>query len=574
MQLDQTQFIQTNPSTSNSHHFITNSYDKFQQELNKEILHQSIQTSQQPTLLATPLSTDIRSQSLEQDNQITQDLAQKLLSNLDNSQIILEITNQLKNQNLKSTSFNYPAIFNKLTFKDRTFFKSFTKNENKPPHQTEYQKLEQDFIENYKKDFNIGYINFQTKQKIRSIICSILSIIFLRNLNYNHYNPFQLSQLLQYLINYFIRKENTTFKFLEFLQLLRTNQSHLPKIPDSYTDIPSHILIKLPHPIPIQKPSHIRPNVIALHNSYVFDKLPQHYIQLLPSLPQKIEDFPPSFQNIFPITERINLKNLKDYKSWLLTKYNFYGPLPKCYFNLPPPKKPLPTTHQLLPDHLKIYFPYNSQTSSLPFKELISKLKEIFFFTRLPNDFFFIKQQLPSPSKILDPDFNFSLPITSPNDISPLLSYLHKKYVFNSPLSKEWINLPPRSPIINSTLPPLPQNYNEANLTSGSSFPITRPFDLLPNIKLAHQYFSFQKIPNDWIQIISKPTITSIDESNTLLKSHNINIQFPISMDLNFKHNIKTLHQIFNFTRLPSNFITQEIQPEPTILSFPLSIYP
>src|SRR5438552_3445901 len=69
--------------------------------------------------------------SLEQDNQITQDLVQKLLSNLDNPQTILEIINLIKNQNLKSTQFDYFAIFNKLIFKDKTFFKTFTHNKNK-----------------------------------------------------------------------------------------------------------------------------------------------------------------------------------------------------------------------------------------------------------------------------------------------------------------------------------------------------------------------------------------------------------------------------------------------------------
>lgn len=569
MQIDQSHSTHPNSTTPKSQPLTIDSFDKFQQELNNEILNQQPDQTRQTPLPTSSFTTDIRTQSVEQDNKITQDLAQKLLTNLDNPQITLEIIDHIKNHNLKSTSFNYPSIFNKLTFKDKTFFKSFTHNENKPLHQIEYQKLETDYIENYKKDFKLTHVNYQTKQKIRSIICSLLSIIFLRNLKYNNYNPFQLSQLLQYLINYFIRKENTTFKFFDFYNLLKNNQPNLPRLPDSYTNIPSSTLIKLPHPIPIQKPSHIRPNVVALHNLYNFDQLPQSYIQLLPPLPQRIEDFPSSFQNIFPITESKNLKNLRDYKTWLLTKYNFYGPLPKCYFNLPPPKKSLPSTYQLLPNNLKIYFPYNSQTSSISFRELITKLKETFSFSRLPNDYFFIKQKLPPPSKILDPDFNFILPITSPNDIPSLLSFLGKKYTFTTPLSKEWINLPPRNTAINTTLPPLPQDYTKVNEIAGSLFPITRPIDLSSNIRLAHQHFSFQKIPDNWIQIITKPSIPSIDESNTLLKSHNTNLQLPLLMDSNFKHNIKILHQFFNFTKLPSNFITYEIQPEPTF-SLPL----
>ena len=486
MQIDQSHISFSNQSTPNSHPLTTNSFDKFQQELNNEILDNNTNLNSnnnyQTSNLIPSITKDIRQQSPEQDNQISQELAQKFLTNIDNPQVTFEIINQIKNQNLKTTTFNYPAIFNKLSFKDKTFFKTFTQNENKPLHQIEYQKLENNFIENYKKDFNQDHINFQTKQKIWTIICSILTITFLRNLNYTNYNSFQLSQLLQYLINYFIRKENTTFKFFEFRKLVKKNQTNLSEIPKLYTNIPSSILVKLPHPLPIQKPSHIRPNVAALHNYYTFNQLPQPYIQLLPSLPQKAEDFPNYFENIFPITDKKNLKKLREYKTWLSTKFNFYGPLPKYYFNLPPPKKILPTTYQLLPNDLKIFFPYNSQTTSIPFKEIISKLREIYFFTKLPNDYFYIKQQLPSPSKINDPNFKFNLPITSPTEIPSLLSFLNKKYTFSTPLSKEWINLPPKSPTININLPPLPHDYNEVNQISGSFFPITRPKDLSSNI--------------------------------------------------------------------------------------------
>ena len=196
-----------------------------------------------------------------------------------------------------------------MKFKDRSFFQSFTNNDNKPSHQIEFQTIENDFISNYKNDHKLDHINLPTRKKIRSIICTLLSITFLKNLNFTEYNPFQLSQLIQYLINYFIRKDKVQLNFFEFLDLLKKKtQSNLPTLPDTYSLIPSQILIKLPFQLPLIKPSQIKPSATALHNYYTFDLLPQSYIQILPPLPQKIEDFPFDFKNIFPITKRENLK--------------------------------------------------------------------------------------------------------------------------------------------------------------------------------------------------------------------------------------------------------------------------
>ena len=128
MQINQSHSSHLHSLTPNPHFILADSFDKFQQELNNEILnHQSNQTNYQLSLF-TPLTiNDIRSQSFEQDNKITQDLAQKLLANLNNPQTTLKIINHIKNHNLKSPSFDYPAIFNKLSFKDKTFSKSLSK---------------------------------------------------------------------------------------------------------------------------------------------------------------------------------------------------------------------------------------------------------------------------------------------------------------------------------------------------------------------------------------------------------------------------------------------------------------
>jgi len=368
MQIDQSQ--STNNNTILPQHLSpnTDSFDKFQQELNKELKqfdipannispppsNNTISTNYQSTPLAnntntSPTTNDTQNITLEQDNQSTQYLSQKLLSKIHDSQSILNIIIEIKESNQKPFNYNYPAIFNKMKFKDRSFFQSFTNNDNKPSHQIEFQTIETDFISNYKNDHKLEHINLPTRKKIRSIICTLLSITFLKNLNFTEYNPFQLSQLIQYLINYFIRKDKVQLNFFEFLDLLKKKtQSNLPALPDTYSLIPSQILIKLPFQLPLVKPSQIKPSATALHNYYTFDLLPQSYIQILPPLPQKIENFPFDFKNIFPITKRENLKKIGEYKTWLSSQYNFYGPLPSCYFDLPPPKKPLPTTYQLL----------------------------------------------------------------------------------------------------------------------------------------------------------------------------------------------------------------------------------
>jgi hypothetical protein len=270
------------------------------------------------------------------------------------------------------------------------------------------------------------------------------------------------------------------------------------------------------------------------------------------------------------------LKDLSHHKNQLHNYYNFHGRLPESYFDLLPPKIPLPTTHQLLLSKFQKLFPYNSSTSTLKFSELVQELRSSYYFIKLPNDYFYIKPNLPSPEFIKDPNFTFSLPITDPSKVSSLISYLRNRYKFTSPLPPNWINLPPKnktkefSTNHNEELQTLP-SLNLVNQTSNSNFPITKPAQLIPNIRLAHKFFTFEKIPNEWIQIPKKHDITSIEEANLLLRELNSNIQLPIKQDIDFNKSIKQLHQIFNFKRLPQNFITFEEQPNPTFQSFPFN---
>ena len=101
----------------------------------------------------------------------------KLLNNSGDINNILETLIKIKTLSILPPFF-YEPIFNKLNYKDRTFFKSFTNNsDTKPAHQKEFQELENNFLDNYKKDHNIFFINYTTKRKICTILAAPVTVI-------------------------------------------------------------------------------------------------------------------------------------------------------------------------------------------------------------------------------------------------------------------------------------------------------------------------------------------------------------------------------------------------------------
>ena len=87
------------------------------------------------------------------------------MTNLNNPQVILEIINHIKGQNLKSTTFDYSTIFNKLTFKDRTFFKIFTQNENKSPTKSNIKSLKITSLRTIKKTSSLNMSTSKQNRK-------------------------------------------------------------------------------------------------------------------------------------------------------------------------------------------------------------------------------------------------------------------------------------------------------------------------------------------------------------------------------------------------------------------------
>src|SRR5438552_2835049 len=157
---------------------------------------------------------------------------------------------------------------------------------------------------------------------------------------------------------------------------------------------------------------------------------------------------------------------------------------------MPPPKKPLPTTHQLLESKFHIFFPYNPLTCPVTFSELIILLRKTYYFKLLPNDFFFIKPRLISPELIKNlPEFNhlnLSLPTTNWPDTYSLLNFLKPRYEFKSPLSKEWIDIQPNNKTtIDRSL--LPEDMNEVNKIAGTIYPIKNKKDKTTNTTKTQQ---------------------------------------------------------------------------------------
>jgi len=307
---------------------------------------------------------------------------------------------------------------------------------------------------------------------------------------------------------------------------------------------------------------------------YSFDRLPETYFHKNPKLPENPRDLIFKFQNIFPLKRRADLQNLSVYRQKLREAYDIPQKLPSSYFDFPPPKKPLPSTYHLLEPNLQTYFPFNSKDSSISFSQMISLMRETYYFKFIPNDYFFIKSKLPQhPPSSINTTLPFTFPIKESTTAISLLQFLSKYYTFTTPLSKEWIDLPPRNPTndssnTNTNKPHLPSDFNKVNETAGTTFPITDKKTLRENVIKTGKIYKFDKIPDEWIQISKKPSLPDITSTIKFLKNINLDISIPIIQDESFPYSVRKLREHFSFQRLPAEFITQTTQPEPSLLHF------
>ena len=111
----------------------------------------------------------------------------------------------------------------------------------------------------------------------------------------------------------------------------------------------------------------------------------------------------------FLITERSELKNLTRLRAQLQQFY-FFRTMPNTYFDLPPPKQPLPMTPQQLRPRLRKIFPFFPKDNE-DFKSHIRMLRQDYSFVHLPNDYLITKKRLPQdPAMLKSTDkFSFSM---------------------------------------------------------------------------------------------------------------------------------------------------------------------
>jgi hypothetical protein len=169
------------------------------------------------------------------------------------------------------------AIFTKIAFKDRSFFRTFTNSEIiKPAHQKQYEKLIDEYHNNYKKIYNVSYINRNTKKKIKTIVNKAIAIAFIRHKTYNT-RCFEIATLLDYLFNYFIDPNRKKIDFQDLLEECKTSiENNLPDLPANPNQIPTSLKIKLPTAIPLKNLRDITLLVNSLRAHYKFTCFHNH----------------------------------------------------------------------------------------------------------------------------------------------------------------------------------------------------------------------------------------------------------------------------------------------------------
>ena len=336
-----------------------------------------------------------------------------------------------------NTSRPLNAVFTKFERHDRSFFRSFTSdNRIKPQHQIEFEKLEQEYHEKYKKTYRIGYINKSTRKKIRGIISKATFIAFLRSDRAKDAKYYEAALWLDFSFNYLLGPNRERISFQEIADTCKELiMDKLPELPEYPDQISTEIYNKFDKAIPIFESKHTGETAAFLKKFYKFDKLPESYFVKKPDLPINPTDLPDNFKKIFPLTNRAQLVDVSRYTSELHDKFYFKGSLPDSYFNLPPPKKKLPSDYRELPSELSYLFPVLDTPEDL--KKAAKTLREAdYAFRRIPNDFIIHRKNLP-PAHWFIENQETTLPITEQDEVAPFLLNLSKLYKFNLPLNTD-----------------------------------------------------------------------------------------------------------------------------------------
>jgi hypothetical protein len=457
------------------------------------------------------------------------------------------------------------AIFSKISYRDRDFFRTFAKNDLiKGQHQQEYEKIENEFKTNYLKANNIGFITRSTKKKIRVIINKALFAAYLRSTDLTKMKYWQVAQLLEYGFNFFFDPSLPKVDYQElYKKCEELIKMKLPNLPNSPDEVPASIKIKLPKAIPITSPKYTKEVVDCLRAYYNFDLLPPSFFIQRPNLPENPADLKAEVQGIFPLKNRSDLRNLRELVGKLRDHYYVPNKLPESYFNLPPPKLPLPPSYTDLPEYIAQYFPVDNNPERILSGVQILR-DENYAVWKLPQDFIKAKRPLPPAHWFSENNGNI-LPIIDQDKVKEFINQLRGKFFFKLPLGPDWI----KEGLIQSEKPNMPDKFSqieeELGITSDNLHREHPDFKVTIK-KIKDNYLG--EIPREWIypQLPDLPNLTSAQEA---LKSENIELSLPIIEDGTLTNKIKLLRKLFHFEKLPEEFITELESPDPDLTLLP-----
>jgi hypothetical protein len=271
-------------------------------------------------------------------------------------------------------------IFIKIEARSRDFFKFSKVSELKQSHQLEYEQLERKFHNNYKSYHKVGQLNRDTRAKIKEMICYSIFIAYLRFIKIIDLDAYLLAQIIEFGCNYLCRpKDNKKVDYYELRQACKKLfQDILPPLPGNPTDIHYFLRTKISFNIPIRDRNTTLEVVRSLRRYYSFTLLPDSYFVTLPLLPDSPKNLPKDLSHLFPIKDRKHLKELGQRIRELKKRFTVPSKIPISYFNLPPPKVPLPLSPDLLDEEFAHMFPLD--TSEHKITDVVHNLREKYYF--------------------------------------------------------------------------------------------------------------------------------------------------------------------------------------------------
>jgi len=472
--------------------------------------------------------------------------------------LVIEINNSPKGPIQQKPLMN---TFIKIEARSRDFFAFSKTSELKLDHQLEFESLERKFHENYKKYHKISQLNRGIREKIKNMISASIFIAYLRFIRIHDLDAYWLAQILEYGCNYLCKpREGKKTDYYNLLQACkRIFQETLPQLPEDPSNLHSHLKMKVLYNIPILDRSTTSEVVRSLRHYYSFTQLPESYFVTLPPLPDDPKDLPEKLTHLFPIKERKVLKELGQRIRELKNLFIVPSKIPDSYFDLPPPKIPLPSSYEFLDKEFLYMFPLD--TTEYRIRDVVRDLRKKYFFKQLPENFFKEKRPLPRDPLLVKNLSNhiLTIPTTNKEDTQQLINLLKQNYRFFLPLGPQWV-----APSVSQTnKPKLPAKIQDVdpNLNLGQF--ISKDENLRDTLKKLHQTYEFFRIPENWFEIPRLPLPEDVRTINRILKERDTHLQVPLTDDDLLLTQIAMMRKIFYFNRLPENLIIKETLPEP-----------